>query len=169
VGAGLFLLAYGTLVVEGEEAGDVASNLFVPDTLTKAERSRRMSLIRGKDTSPELIVRRLLFAMGYRYRLHVKSLPGSPDIVLARYHAVVLVHGCFWHRHQKRGCRLARLPKSGLDFWLPKLESNRLRDIRVKVALRRLGWRVAEVWECELKNPSSLQRRLRYFLDHAVS
>lgn len=99
----------------------------VADTLSPADRSARMSKVRGKDTKPELIARRMLHAMGYRYRLQAKDLPGRPDIVFRRRRKVIFVHGCFWHRHPDPECKLARLPKSRLDFWLPKLERNRER------------------------------------------
>src|SRR5664279_1164504 len=98
------------------------------DTLTKAERSARMARIRGKDTGTELVVRSLIHSLGYRYRLHAKSLPGRPDLVFRKRRKVVFVHGCFWHRHDDPGCKLARLPKSRLEFWVPKLEGNRDRD-----------------------------------------
>ena len=104
--------------------------------------------IRGRDTKPELVVRRYLHRAGLRYRLHVKSLPGRPDIVLARHRAVVLVHGCFWHRHP--GCRFAYVPKSREQFWREKLDGNAQRDTKVVDALHRLGWRVFVVWECEM-------------------
>lgn len=132
-------------------------------------RSRQMSLVKSTNTGPELVVRRLVHAMGYRYRLHVKTLPGKPDLVFPGRRKVVLVHGCFWHRHRKPSCRLARLPKSRLDFWEPKLEGNRQRDIANKRLLRRTGWSVLEVWECELKNLETLEARLRYFLEDEVN
>src|SRR5690242_6390833 len=106
------------------------------DTLTKLERSERMARIRGRDTGPEWIVRKLVFSLGYRYRLHGKGLPGRPDLVFASRRAVIFVHGCFWHRHGSKSCRLARLPKSRLAFWLPKLEGNKARDGRNKRQLR---------------------------------
>lgn len=133
------------------------------DTLTPQQRSERMSRVRAKDTKPEMVVRRLVHAMGYRYRLHVAELPGRPDLVFPGRKAVIFVHGCFWHRHT--GCKLARLPKSRLDFWLPKLEANRQRDTVVLRSLRRSGWRVLVVWECQTKQPEALTRRLRRFLD----
>jgi DNA mismatch endonuclease (patch repair protein) len=120
----------------------------MPDIVDTATRSRMMSGIRGRNTKPELIVRRYLHRAGLRYGLHVKSLPGRPDIVLARHRAVVFVHGCFWHRHP--GCRFAYSPKSREDFWRAKLDGNVQRDALVVDALSRLGWRVFVVWECEL-------------------
>lgn len=134
------------------------------DTLSREDRSRRMSRVRGKNTKPEMVVRRLLHGMGYRYRLHRKDLPGRPDIVFVAARKVIFVHGCFWHRHE--GCSLARLPKTRLDFWRPKLEANRLRDIECEEALRLEGWQVLVVWECELKPRElpSLAERLATFL-----
>jgi DNA mismatch endonuclease (patch repair protein) len=107
-----------------------------------------MSLIREKDSTPEMKLRRLVHGMGFRYRLHVKELPGKPDMVFPSRRAVIFMHGCFWHRHE--GCKLARLPKSKLDFWKPKLEANKERDILHQQQLRDLGWRVLVVWECEM-------------------
>ncbi|WXU25556.1 very short patch repair endonuclease [Bradyrhizobium sp. A5] len=111
-----------------------------------------MARVRGRDTKPEMRVRRALHAAGLRYRLHAKGLPGRPDLIFPSRRAVVFVHGCFWHRHPDPDCKLARLPKSRLDFWLPKLEGNRARDERVKAELKRLGWKVFEVWECQIKD-----------------
>jgi DNA mismatch endonuclease (patch repair protein) len=139
------------------------------DTLNTKDRSNRMALIKGINTTPELTVRRAVHAMGFRYRLHVKALPGTPDLVFGPKRKVIFVHGCFWHRHKKRGCRLARLPKSRLDFWVNKLEGNRLRDIRNKKLLRKAGWTVLEVWECEMQNLETLKSRLRYFLENEIT
>ncbi len=108
-----------------------------------------MSGIRGRDTQPELAVRRALHAAGLRFRLHYKGLPGKPDLVLPRYKAVVLVHGCFWHQH---GCANSKLPKSRPEFWLPKLQANVERDEKTKIALQAAGWRVATVWECSVRS-----------------
>ena len=132
------------------------------DTLSPSQRSERMSLIRAKDTAPELRLRRLVHAMGFRYRLHVRDLPGTPDLVFPSRHAVIFMHGCFWHRH--KGCKLARLPKSKLDFWEVKLEKNRLRDRLHQRKLRALGWRVLVVWECQLHDPESVERIVAEFL-----
>ncbi|MBO2971053.1 very short patch repair endonuclease [Burkholderia pseudomallei] len=133
------------------------------DSLTPAERSERMSRIKGKDTKPELIVRSLIHRMGYRYRLHRKGLPGRPDLVFAKRRKAIFIHGCFWHRHE--GCHLARLPKSRLDFWLPKLEANAARDKEVEQRLAELGWKVLTIWECEVKEEEALASRIRAFLD----
>jgi DNA mismatch endonuclease (patch repair protein) len=116
-----------------------------------------MSLVRGRDTQPELRVRRALHAAGLRYRLHAKGLPGKPDLLFRRRRLAVFVHGCFWHQHPDPACRLARMPKSRTEFWGPKLRGNRSRDERVKIALEQAGWRVIEVWECQTK-PDDLHK-----------
>ena len=133
------------------------------DTMSPKERSRRMGLVRSVDTKPEMALRRLVHGMGYRYRLHCGDLPGKPDLVFRSRDAVIFVHGCFWHRHE--GCPLTRLPKTRVDFWTAKLEGNRKRDIREIAELKKAGWRVFVVWECELKNLEALAKRLRRFLD----
>ncbi|MFZ1576335.1 MAG: very short patch repair endonuclease [Chromatiaceae bacterium] len=132
------------------------------DTLTPAQRSERMSRVRGKDTAPEMKLRRLIHGMGYRYRLHVGDLPGKPDLVFPSRHAVIFMHGCFWHRHAN--CKLARLPKSKLDFWETKLEENRQRDLRYQERLKAMGWGVLIVWECELQNLDHVSRVVGEFL-----
>ena len=139
------------------------------DTLTPGERSERMARVRGKDTGPEMRVRRLIHGMGYRYRLHRGGLPGRPDLVFASRRAVVFVHGCFWHQHPDPESRLARMPKSRQEFWLKKLRANRERDERVKAALERDGWRVLTIWECELSDRETerLRKRLQRFLGPA--
>lgn len=133
------------------------------DTLTPAQRSERMARIRGRDTKPELIVRRLLHSRGFRYRLHDRKLPGTPDLVFPRRKKVIFVHGCFWHRHQ--GCSLARMPKSRLDFWAPKLEGNQARDKLKLAALTEQGWDAIIVWECELRDLDALASKLDRFLN----
>ena len=120
------------------------------DVVDKATRSRMMSGIRGKDTKPELIVRKHLHAQGFRFRLNVNSLPGRPDLVLPRWRTVVFVHGCFWHRHA--GCRFTYTPKSRTDFWQKKFEKNIQRDAAAVLALKKGGWHVIVLWECTLKN-----------------
>ncbi|TVQ32112.1 MAG: DNA mismatch endonuclease Vsr [Phycisphaeraceae bacterium] len=118
-----------------------------------------MRAIKGQNTGPELIVRRQLHSMGYRFRLHRRDLPGSPDIVLPRYNTVIFVHGCFWHRHS---CSRGRSePSTRRSLWRAKFEQNVARDRRTKSALRRAGWRVIVVWECETRNPEKLSTRLR--------
>jgi DNA mismatch endonuclease (patch repair protein) len=122
------------------------------DFLSKAERSERMALIKGRDTKPERILRRLLHSFGLRYRLHSKDLPGKPDLVFRKFGAVVFVHGCFWHRHA--GCSIATVPKTNWEFWEEKFRLNVKRDSRAVRALRTLGWRVFIVWECRLRTSS---------------
>jgi DNA mismatch endonuclease (patch repair protein) len=133
------------------------------DTVDKETRSRIMGRVRGKDTVPEMLVRRLVFSLGYRYRLHDPRLPGKPDLVFAGRRKVIFVHGCFWHRHD--GCALARLPKSRTEFWTRKLGGNKERDIKNQTALRELGWRALVVWECSLADQTKLRRRIIGFLD----
>lgn len=135
------------------------------DTLTPKARSERMARVRNRDTKPELVVRRMLHAMGYRYRLHAKDLPGKPDIVFRGRKKVIFVHGCFWHRHPDPACPLARMPKSRLDFWLPKLEANRARDVATVGKLEAMGWSVLLVWECELRDREHLGNKLRRFIE----
>ena len=126
-----------------------------------------MSRIRGADTKPELLVRSLLHRMGYRFRLHRSDLPGRPDIVLAKYSTVVLVHGCFWHRHDR--CKYAYVPKSRMDFWEQKFRKNVQRDRKVTEQLKQQGWQVIVVWECELADISALAGRLRAALEATSS
>lgn len=140
----------------------------MPDTLTPAQRSERMSRVKGKHTGPEMVVRRIVHAMGYRYRLHGKGLPGRPDLVFHARRRVIFVHGCFWHRHSDSACKLARLPKSRLDFWIPKLDANKTRDVENRRKLKSLGWKTLVVWECQLKKPLSLERKIRSFLEHEI-
>lgn len=136
------------------------------DTLTKEQRKRCMAAVRGKDTKPELVVRSLLHRMGYRFRLHRKDLPGNPDIVLPGRHKVIFVHGCFWHQHVN--CKYATRPQTRSDFWNLKLDKNVLRDKQVQNKLRRLGWGVMVVWECQLHNTRYLSKRLFNFLDKST-
>lgn len=128
------------------------------DILTKEKRSWLMSRIRGSDTHPELVVRSTLHGMGYRFRLHRKNLPGKPDIVLPKLKTVVLVHGCFWHRHE--GCRFAYQPGSRQEFWQKKFARNVERDKEVRKKLQFLGWRVLVVWECQTRSVETLSRCL---------
>ena len=133
------------------------------DILSPERRSWNMSRIKGHNTGPERIVRSILHRMGFRFTLHRKDLPGKPDIVLPKYKTVVLVHGCFWHRH--KGCKDATLPKTRRIFWRKKLTGNTTRD-RVKyLALRTLGWRVIVVWECEIDKSGTLGNRLKRLLN----
>ncbi|MHB8137988.1 MAG: very short patch repair endonuclease [Smithellaceae bacterium] len=132
------------------------------DTLSPEERSKRMSLIRGKGSAPEMKLRCLVHKMGFRYRLHIKELPGKPDLVFPSRHAVIFMHGCFWHRHEK--CKLSRLPKSKLGFWKTKLEENIKRDVRNQRQLISLGWRILIVWECEITDTERVSAIVREFL-----
>jgi DNA mismatch endonuclease (patch repair protein) len=145
----------------GQQAMPCASAM---DTLTPLERSERMSRVRSTDTRLEMVVRRLVYGMGYRYRLHRKDLAGKPDLVFATRRKVIFVHGCFWHRHDDPQCRLARLPKSRLDFWLPKLSENKARDHRVEERLAEMGWESMTIWECQVRDISALQQRISEFL-----
>lgn len=132
------------------------------DNLTPSERSRIMALVRSKNSGPELRVRKAVFALGYRFRLHDRRLAGCPDLVFTKAKQVIFVHGCFWHRH--RGCSLARIPKSRVGFWTTKLEANRQRDLKNQRKLKAAGWRVLTIWECQLKSSGLLDYRLRRFL-----
>lgn len=134
------------------------------DSLNPSERSARMAKVRGFDTKPEMFVRRLVHGMGFRYRLHDSRLPGTPDLVFPSRRKAILVHGCFWHRHPDMHCKLARMPKSRLEFWRPKLEGNRERDLRHQAELTALGWQYLIVWECRLGQKEQLQNAMRKFL-----
>ena len=123
------------------------------DIVDKTTRSRMMSGIRGKNTRPEMLLRRALHQRGFRFRVHGAQLPGKPDICLRKHNAVIFVHGCFWHRHE--GCRFSTVPATRQEFWLAKFAGNVERDARNIAALRSIGWRVAVVWECALKGASS--------------
>ncbi|WP_082336990.1 very short patch repair endonuclease [Porphyrobacter sp. AAP60] len=125
------------------------------DIVNTRKRSEMMAGIRAKDTKPELVVRRLLHSLGYRFRLHCKDLPGKPDIVLPKWRTVVLVHGCFWHGHAN--CPLFRPPKSRTEFWTKKIRANEERDDLVRLKLSSLGWRIVEVWECAIKGRQRLE------------
>ncbi|MFG1364125.1 very short patch repair endonuclease [Xanthobacter versatilis] len=131
------------------------------DSLTPEQRSERMRRVKGRDTGPEMVVRRLLHRLGYRYRLHARELPGRPDIVFRRRRLAIFVHGCFWHRHSDPACKLARLPKSRLDFWLPKLNGNAARDFEKQGRLEALGWKVLVIWECQTGKMDELESILR--------
>lgn len=127
------------------------------DTRTPEQRRRIMQSVKGKDTGPEMVVRRWLFSHGYRYRLHPKILPGKPDIVMPGRRLAIFVHGCFWHGHD---CIKGRAPKSRLDYWQPKLDNNRERDARKASELRALGWAVLTLWQCDIGDEARLARIL---------
>ncbi len=134
------------------------------DNRTPEGRSALMSRIGPKNTAPEMIVRRLLHKLGYRFRLHPRYLPGKPDVVLPGRKAAIFVHGCYWHGH---ACSKGRLPKSNVDYWQSKIEQNRLRDQRKSAQLEALGWAVLTVWQCELKDIDRLATKLQLFLEKA--
>lgn len=133
------------------------------DKLTPDERSERMGRIRAKDTKPELAVRKLVHAMGFRYRLHRRDLPGRPDLAFPGRRKVIFVHGCFWHLHED--CRQYRYPQSRLEFWGPKLEENRRRDHDAQKSLDKLGWKSLVIWECQIRNRPELEAKIRNFLE----
>ena len=130
------------------------------DVLTPEQRSYCMSQIRSKDMKPEMAVRSMIHRLGFRFRLHQKNLPGTPDIVLAKYRAVIFVHGCFWHWHPDPNCPIAQLPESNVEYWGPKLARTRERDSEHLAELSQLGWRVLVIWECDLRSPESLADRI---------
>lgn len=132
------------------------------DTISVAQRSALMSRIRSKNTKPELAVRSILHALGYRFRLHRPDLPGKPDIVLPRHKKIILVHGCFWHGHD---CRLGSKPKSNSGYWLAKIARNRERDEQNLLSLREAGWVVLELWECEIRAGEGLLDRISAFMN----
>ncbi len=136
------------------------------DTHSKETRSYNMSRIKGKDTKPELVVRKFLFANGFRYRLHAKNLPGKPDIVLPKYKTAIFVNGCFWHGHQN--CSYFVLPKTRTEWWMQKITNTQNRDQKAKTELQSLGWRTITIWECELK-PKRVEERLNALLSYLLS
>lgn len=133
------------------------------DIVPQEVRSRMMSSVRGKNTTPERAVRSSAHALGLRFRLHQADLPGRPDIVLRKHRTVIFVHGCFWHQHT---CPRATTPKTHSEFWLTKLDGNRRRDLEKRAKLEALGWRVIEIWECETTDRAALDRRLRQLVGH---
>jgi DNA mismatch endonuclease (patch repair protein) len=133
------------------------------DNISAERRSENMRRIKSKDTSPERKIRSLLHSWGYRYRLHRRDLPGCPDIVFFKQSKAVFVHGCFWHMHSR--CTAGRFPRSRLEYWKPKLLRNKRRDAGNLSKLRRMGWSVFVIWECELEKPAALTKRLRAFMD----
>ena len=136
------------------------------DSMTPEQRSRCMAAVKGKDTKPEMIVRKYLFSKGLRYRLHDKRLSGSPDIVLKKYKTVIFIDGCFWHGHE--GCRYFRLPKSNEFFWEQKIRRNKARDISTDYVLQTEGWHVIRIWECEIKKEASREERLKSLYNQIV-
>ncbi len=126
------------------------------------QRSRNMSAIKSKNTKPEIAVRKLLHSMGYRFRLHSKGLPGSPDIVLPKYKTVIFVHGCFWHRHEN--CKYASTPKTRQEFWENKFKVNVKRDLEIQEKIKNIGWKSVVIWECETKKVDNLREKLIDFI-----
>jgi DNA mismatch endonuclease (patch repair protein) len=135
------------------------------DTISPERRSENMRNIRGKNTKPELIVRTAVFAMGYRYRLHSAHLPGKPDLVFPSLHKAIFVHGCFWHKHSRPGCKIARLPKSNSGYWADKLTRNVARDVLRRAELKKAGWRTLIIWECQTRSIAAQTRRIKRFLE----
>lgn len=135
------------------------------DTVTPKRRSEIMANIKAKDMKPEIAVRRLTHAMGYRYRLHRKDLPGKPDLVFPSRRKVIFVHGCFWHQHDDPACKITRQPQSNQHYWLPKLEQNVARDARHQSRLAELGWDVLVIWECDIEAGSRVTDRIQAFLE----
>lgn len=141
--------------------------LRMTDIKTTEERSRNMAAIKGKDTKPEMIVRKYLFSRGLRFRVQGRKLPGTPDIVFPKYKTAIFVNGCFWHGHE--GCKHFRLPKSNVEFWKEKIERNIARDVRNETELKALGWRVIRVWECEIKTVKGREEYLKHLYDRIVN
>ncbi len=133
------------------------------DKLTPERRSLNMSKIRAKNTSPEMMVRRIVHSMGFRYRLHVRELPGKPDLVLPRLKKIIEIRGCFWHQHE--GCVESHFPKSQIEYWRPKLTKNVERDRLNESKLTSNGWTILTIWECELRNSAQTRNRLQRFLN----
>lgn len=136
------------------------------DTMTPEQRSRCMAAIHGKDTKPEVLVRKFLFAKGLRFRVCDKKLPGKPDIVLPKYKTVIFIDGCFWHGHE--GCKHSRLPQTRIDFWRNKINTNKLRDRRNDTELTNAGWRVIRLWECEIRCKASQAAALDTLYHHII-
>ena len=131
------------------------------DHVDSAKRSLNMAAVRSKNTEPELVVRKLIYGMGYRYRLHWKKLPGKPDLVFPGKRKVIFVHGCFWHGHD---CIRGRLPSTNLDFWQQKIEKNKERDLQVRDQLESEGWNILTIWQCRLKNADEIKQTIVRFL-----
>jgi DNA mismatch endonuclease (patch repair protein) len=134
------------------------------DVFTKEKRSEVMRAVHSKNTKPEMIVRRIVSHSGFRYRLHQRDLPGCPDFVFKRAKKAIFVHGCFWHLHAK--CSNVRIPKSGKKYWLPKLKKNHERDKVIRAQLKKMGWLLLTIWECELKKINNTEKRIKRFLEN---
>lgn len=131
------------------------------DHVSKEKRSNIMKKVRGKNTSPELLVRKIIYSLGYRYRLHGKDLPGKPDIVFRWRKKVIFIHGCFWHAH---GCKKGQPPKSNLPYWIPKLQENKIRDQDNIKSISAMGWSALIIWQCEIKSKDELIDKINSFL-----
>ena len=136
------------------------------DNLSPKRRSENMRRIRSKNTKPELFIRSVVHKLGYRFRLHRKDLPGSPDLVFPARKKVIFIHGCFWHQHPKHDCLDSKVPKSNTVYWKPKLERNTQRDAECQLELTKLGWQPMTIWECELKRTDALEKKIIKFLDY---
>jgi DNA mismatch endonuclease, patch repair protein len=134
------------------------------DIVSKEQRSRIMAAVRQRDTPAELSVRRVAHALGFRFKLNVRSLPGSPDIVFHKHRKVIFVHGCYWHRHT---CRKATMPASRIEFWKAKFDANVRRDLRVIKELRKLGWKVLVIWECQTNDVEKLRKKIEKYFDNS--
>lgn len=140
------------------------------DTVSRERRSEIMSRIRSSGMKPEMIVRRMTHAMGYRYRLHYKKLPGTPDLVFPSRRKAIFVHGCFWHQHSDPSCKKARMPKSNRDYWVSKFERNVVRDAESQSSIVEMGWSVLVIWECEIEaEGEALAERIATFLSRSDS
>lgn len=134
------------------------------DKISQERRRKNMQAIKSKNTKPEMVVRRLIHEMGFRYRLHGKNLPGKPDLVFSTRKKVIFIHGCFWHAHSNPECKISRVPKSNEEFWIPKLEATSIRDRKHITELQSLGWKSLVIWECEIKNKDILIKNITKFL-----
>lgn len=132
------------------------------DVLTRTKRSENMRRIRSRDTSPEVALQAIIRSLGIPFRKHARNLPGRPDLVFLKPRKAIFLHGCFWHLHRR--CKTARIPKTRRSYWVPKLEGNKKRDIRIRAKLRKLGWAVLTVWECQLSDLERVRRRVSHFL-----
>lgn len=137
------------------------------DTKSQWERSRNMAAIKGKNTKPEMTVRKFLFSKGLRYRIHGKNLPGKPDIVLKKYKTVIFINGCFWHGHEN--CRYSHLPKSNVEYWTNKISNNKKRDSSIENLLQSQGWKVLRVWECQLKRVNEREKTLELLFKNIIN
>lgn len=152
----------GLGVVQKADPKSAVPSRSLLDHLNASERSENMRRIRGKNTQPETTVRKFVFSMGYRYRLHYEALPGRPDMAFVRKRKVIFVHGCFWHRHTS--CKFARMPKTNSAFWAQKLQRNVARDALRRSQLHKLGWKTMVIWECEARFISKYKKRIQNFL-----